>query len=177
MQKPAEAGRSTINKVKMTDHDHDAIHTVPMLTPIPPSIGLPTANDAESPAPHDDTVLAKSSVTFAAVNTAALYDLDLDANTSVGANTPAEDFGANISAGAALPSGKKDANTRATADIQAEDEHMLNGSDNEDGDFDPDADMEENTDDTGMDEVEHSDEDNSEEEEKNNSILVHMYHR
>ena len=32
---------------------------------------------------------------------------------------------------------------------------MLNGSDNEDGDFDPD-DMEENTDDTGMDEVERS---------------------
>ena len=150
MQKPAEAGRSTINKVKMTDHDHDATHTVPMLTPIPPSIGLPTANDAESPAPHDDTVLAESSVTFAAVDTAALYDLDLDANTSVGANTPAEDFVANISVGAALPSGKKDANTRATADIQAEDEHMLNGSDNEDGDFDPDADMEENTDDTGM---------------------------
>ena len=75
----------------MTDHDHDAIHTVPTLTPISPSIGLPTANDAESPAPHDDTVLAELLVTFAAVDTAALYNLDLDANTSAGANTPAKD--------------------------------------------------------------------------------------
>ena len=58
----------------MTDHDATQL---PVILPFPPSIGILTANDdtdshfVESQTPHDDTVLAKSSGTVDAVNTAA----------------------------------------------------------------------------------------------------------
>ena len=95
------------DKVKMMTN-HDATQ-LPVIPPFPPSIEILTANNVtgnhfiESPTPHDDTVLARPLGTVAAVNTAARYNSDLDANTSFRSNITVVDFGANISVGTALP--------------------------------------------------------------------------
>ena len=120
-----QACRSTHNKVKMaTDNDHDVTQP-PVFPPLLPSIGPSAANNAtsdhsiESPTPHNDTVLVESPGTVAAVNPAAQYDLDLDANTSVSVNFPTVDFGANTSGGVTISLGNKDKNTSTIANILA----------------------------------------------------------